>query len=189
MVAPRGWDAAPGRLEGFLNRQLLPPDVRVWNVSRAPPPAAKNLAVRGEWHAMYNAGAVHTCVGVCVPVGLCDGSASMSRVATVASTTDWTTPPRPSTETQTLHTTVGKLYTYRFSTRQVADPLERRTRAHVPPRAKEPTLDVEKLAALAPMFEGTHDFQVRSFVLYTCGRPLFVDLSPPYQRWKPLQHP
>ena len=56
VVQPRGWDQEPGRLEAFLNRQLLPPDVRVWNVSRAPPPAPKNLAVRGEWHAMYNAG-------------------------------------------------------------------------------------------------------------------------------------
>lgn len=51
------------------------------------------------------------------------------------------------------------MYTYRFSLRSVADPLERRTRAHVPPRAKEPGLDVQKLVALAPLFEGTHDFQ------------------------------
>lgn len=63
--------------------------------------------------------------------------------------------------TQNSHpNAVGKLYIYRFSTRSVADPLERRTRAHVPPRAKEPALDIERLAALAPMFEGTHDFQV-----------------------------
>lgn len=54
---------------------------------------------------------------------------------------------------------VGKLYTYRFSTRPVADPLERRTRAHVPPRAHEPALDIAALASLAPLFEGTHDFQ------------------------------
>lgn len=108
VVVPREWDREPGKLQTALNHRL-PPDVRLWNVSLAPPPAAKNLAVRGEWHAMYNA--------------------------------------------------VGKLYTYRFSVRHVADPLERRTRAHVPPRAKGPGLDVEKLAALAPLFEGTHNFQ------------------------------
>lgn len=108
VVEPRGWGAHPGKLERCLNAHL-PPDVRVWNVSTAPAPAPKNLAVRGEWHAMYNA--------------------------------------------------VSKLYVYRFSTRAVADPLERRTRAHVPTRAGEPALDVEKLAALAPVFEGTHDFQ------------------------------
>ena len=86
------------------------------------------------------------------------GRAHTSPLATMDIHHRLTTRLRPATTTPPA---VGKLYTYRFSTRQVADPLERRTRAHVPPRAKEPALDVERLAALAPMFEGTHNFQVR----------------------------
>lgn len=65
VVVPQGWDARPAALEALLNIQLLPPDVRLWNVSVAPPPAPKNLAVRGEWHAMYNAGTRAGC-GVCL---------------------------------------------------------------------------------------------------------------------------
>jgi tRNA pseudouridine38-40 synthase len=143
VVAAREWDAKPGKLERFLNAHL-PPDVRVWNVSLAPPPAAKNLAVRGEWHAMYNAGAFWGYTQS-------DNSNHHSLPTTDCKHTN--------AHTQTQTHAVGKLYTYRFSTRAVADPLERRTRAHVPTRAREPALDIEKLAALAPLFEGTHDFQ------------------------------
>lgn len=95
----------PFDFEAKLNARL-PPDVRLWNVSYAPPPRANNLAVQGDWHAMYN-----------------------SR---------------------------GKLYTYRFSTRAVADPLQRRTWVAVP-RGEE--LDVGKMAAMTSLFEGTHDYQ------------------------------
>ena len=38
VAARHGWDLAPGKLGAYLNRALLPPDVRMWNVSRAPPP-------------------------------------------------------------------------------------------------------------------------------------------------------
>lgn len=79
---------------------------RSWNVSHAPAPKAKNLAVNGSWHAMYNS--------------------------------------------------LGKLYTYRFSTKRVADPLQRLTRAHV----RDP-LDIDTLYRLTSLFEGTHDFQVK----------------------------
>ncbi len=97
--------ATPAAFEASLNARL-PADVRVWNLSYAPPPGPRNLAVQGDWHAMYN-----------------------SR---------------------------SKLYTYRFSTRAVADPLERRSRVFVP-RGVE--LDMAKLRALACVYVGTHDFQ------------------------------
>lgn len=95
----------PWEFEAGLNARL-PPDVRLWNVSYAPPPRENNLAVQGDWHAMYNS--------------------------------------------------LGKLYTYRFSTRAVADPLQRRTRVAVP-RGEE--LDLDKLARMTSIFEGTHDYQ------------------------------
>lgn len=94
-----------GEFEAGLNARL-PPDIRVWNISHAPPPRENNLAAQGDWHAMYNS--------------------------------------------------CGKLYTYRFSTRSVADPFQRRTRVTVP-RGEE--LDLDKLAKMASIFEGTHDYQ------------------------------
>jgi len=91
--------------ETKLNEGLVA-DVRLWNVSHAPPPGEKNLAVQGDWHAMYN-----------------------SR---------------------------SKLYTYRFSTRAVADPLHRNYCCAVP---RGEALDLHKLAELTSIFEGKHDYQ------------------------------
>lgn len=56
-----------------------------------------------------------------------------------------------------MYNSKGKLYTYRFSTRPVADPLHRLTRAHVGPRYAE--MDMDKISTMCKLFEGRHDYQ------------------------------
>ena len=54
-----------------------------------------------------------------------------------------------------MHDSLSKLYSYRFSHRDVENPLSRLYRAHV--RDK---MDIEAIERLAQAFRGTHDFQV-----------------------------
>jgi tRNA pseudouridine38-40 synthase len=116
--------------------KMLPPDVRIWNLQRAPDPVVKPASA-----AMNND---QVDFDDDDPLLLEDDVEDESVSAT--RTYPW----------NVMYETTGKLYSYRLSLAPVMDPLERRSRWH-PVQAT--SIDPDRLASIVRQYEGSHDFR------------------------------
>lgn len=118
----------------FSLNKMLPPDVRIWNLQRAPALVTKQIPVQNKEFDDDGRRATN------------DSDDEEQKQETVTATFKW----------NVLFDSTQKLYSYRLSLAPVMAPIDRHARWH-PKQAGE--IDAQRLQRILKLYEGTHDFR------------------------------